>query len=106
MKYFAEILVIGALILWVSAYMAAPGIDSGTWFLLDAAAKVCICGAVAVLITGNLSKTTANVLFVLSVSNLLDELFFNPEVTSTNEYVFGFAVLIYALYKILYGRSE
>jgi len=106
MKKLAEILVLAALVLWVSGYLAAPYFDSGFWFLMDASAKVCLSGAVAIVMTGNLSQTIATSLFILAVSNLLDELFFDPQVTSNNEYLFGSIVLIYAIYKILYGKPE
>lgn len=106
MKKLAEISVLAALVLWVSAYLAAPYFSSGFWFLMDAAAKVCLSGAVAIVMTGYLARTIAVSLFILSISNLLDELFFDPQVTSNNEYLFGAIVLIYTIFKILYGKPE
>jgi hypothetical protein len=40
-------------------------------------------------------KGIANVCFWLSVSNLLDEIFFNPSAIGINEYLFAIAIIIW-----------
>jgi hypothetical protein len=107
MKRMAAILVTITLIAWLAAYMGVPAFGDDYWFMLDAIGKFTLSVAVACVIVGYYAQIIANSMAVLAASNLIDEIFFNPESTGWNEYVFTALVLIYASIKIgfRYGKS-
>jgi hypothetical protein len=107
MRKAPAILVTITLIAWLAAYMGVPAFGDDYWFLLDAIGKFTLSVAVACVIVGYYAQVIANSMAVLAASNLLDEIFFNPQSTGWNEYVFTALVLIYASIKIgfRYGKS-
>jgi hypothetical protein len=101
MRKYAQIASLLALIAWLAAYIGEPFFEAGYWFTLDAFAKFFLTGAVAIVATDYLFQVIANCLFILAGSNLLDELFFNPQSTGINEYLFASIVVVYACIKIV-----
>jgi len=101
MRKYAHIAALFALVAWLAAYIGEPFFEADYWFTLDAFAKFFLTGAVAFVATDYLFKVIANCLFILAGSNLLDELFLNPQSTGINEYFFAVVVIVYALIKIV-----
>jgi peptidoglycan/LPS O-acetylase OafA/YrhL len=101
MKRLPAHLVTLTLIAWVAAYLGVGTFGDKYWFVLDAIGKLSLSIAIAIVIKGYYAQTIANSMAVLAASNLVDELFFNPESTGLNEYIFGLCVLIYTGYKIV-----
>lgn len=108
MKKLTEILIAGALIIWIAGYVGTPYFESWYWFLMDSIAKLCLTGSVVFLATTYMEKCLSISLFALAGSSLMDELFFDPTATQWNEYLFGGCVLAYLLIKIgfFYGQSR
>ena len=108
MKRYAHFLVLAALIAWLAAYLLEPYFEASYWFTLDAIAKALLSGAVTLVMTGYAANTIAVSLFALALSNLCDELFFDPTKTEVNELVFAALVIGYASYKIgsHYGKPS
>lgn len=100
MKNLPAFLMCCALVAWVAAYIGEPNYEAAYWFTLDALAKVCITGAVALKLHRPAEKLIAVNLFILASSNLSDELFFDPTVTSVNEYFFAAIVALYTTFKL------
>jgi lipoprotein signal peptidase len=91
---------LGAMASWLIAYAVAPlGMDD-TYFLCDAIAKVCVTFALFVFIAKELTwlKVTASVLLWGSISNLIDELFFDPTIFQINEGIFVVSTALFAAY--------
>lgn len=44
--------------------------------------------------------------FLLTLNNLIDELFFDPKSIEWNEYLFGAILLIHAIYQIRRGKIK
>lgn len=52
-------------------------------------------------ISDNLLRLVSGTLFLMCLNNLLDELFFNPLTTNTNEYVFGAMIGLNFVYSLI-----
>lgn len=65
------------------------------YFIGDAACWVIVC-LILVLNLSGVQKIIAEGIFMLAISNLLDEIMFDPTHTGLNEWVFLFIVLIWS----------
>lgn len=99
-----------AMALWLVGYALAPLGYDDVYFICDAAAKNLLLFAFYRFVDKSLLllKSTLLVLTFASLSNLLDELFFDPCLITINEYIFVLIVMIitYRYAKLTNGSTK
>lgn len=95
------ICMLAAMLAWLIGYTLAPlGFDDA-YFICDAIAKLLVTLALYRLIDKHYyyHKIVASILLASALSNLIDEVFFDPTKISLNEYVFVLTIAIYTTYQ-------
>lgn len=73
--------------------------DAG-YFIADAFCWCVALGIIVLTTTGSV-RIIAEGIFLLTISNFLDEVFFDPTVTQWNEWLFAGSVLALTAYKLI-----
>ena len=92
-------LIIAALLVSIAGYSLWPIAWHGMFYQANAVTLILLsCLIVRLAKRGSGVKRVAYIFFLLAVSNLFDEVFFNPLSFDTNEYLFASAIIIHQAY--------
>lgn len=92
-------LLIGSALVFILGQNFWSYVDSSFYFICQAFAWVMVYIYIVVT-THSLTKIIAEGILLLSISNLLDELFFNPLKVGINEYVFLLLIIVWTIIRL------